>query len=366
MKKIVITLLILSLIVMMLPISTSTEHQSNELPDTFSWTNINGIDYTTPIKDQSPAPTCEAYALCAALETIMQYETGELFQPDLSETHLYFYAGGTYEAGGVNVHDAADYLIQYGVPDEGCYPDPHRPFDYPYESVKGWENRTVKITEWGWVDHDEDSIKEALIEYGPLTICIFVYEDMYDYNGGVYRRSTDNIVGGHLVSLMGYDDVTQSWLVKNSWGTTWGDNGWFHMGYDPTMFIDGCYGGETGILYVDGIYGNFKPDVPKISIDTPRIFYSYLFNYELPQLIRGIPGIQKAAPRIIGPMDISIAAENTEKIEFFVDGKYQITDDSAPFGWNTRLSLGLHTIEIIAYDKNENISKDIVDVFVLF
>jgi len=44
------------------------------LPSFFSWQDIDGIDYTTPIKDQSPAPTCEAYGLVASLETIMQYQ----------------------------------------------------------------------------------------------------------------------------------------------------------------------------------------------------------------------------------------------------------------------------------------------------
>ncbi|HMA82923.1 MAG TPA: C1 family peptidase [Candidatus Thermoplasmatota archaeon] len=365
MKKIIITLLILFTFIINISLSIPIAQKSNNLPSSFSWRNINGVDYTTPMKDQSPAPTCEAYALCAALETIMQYETGELFQPDLSETHLYFYAGGTYEQGGVNVHDAADYLVEHGVPDERCYPDPHRPFDYPYTSVEGWENRTVKITEWGWVPHNQESIKEALIEYGPLTICIYVYDDMYDYNGGIYRRSTDEIVGGHLVALMGYNDTTQSWLVKNSWGSQWGNDGWFHMGYDPEMFIDGCYGGDTGIIYVDGVYGNYKPEVPKITIQQPTIFHSYLFNYELPQIVRGIPGIQKAAPRIIGPIDITVTAENTEKIEFYVDDKLKITDESVPFEWKATLPKGLHTVEIIAYDADGEISKDIVDVFVI-
>ena len=365
MKKIIITFVILFIFSLNNSYSNLIAEQPNDMPISFSWTNINGIDYTTPIKDQSPAPTCEAYALCASLETIMQYETGELFQPDLSETHLYFYAGGTYERGGVNVHDAADYLIKYGVPDEGCYPDPHRPFDYPYTSVEGWENRTVKIMEWGWVPHDPESIKEALIDYGPLIICIYVYEDMYDYNEGIYRRSTDEIVGGHLVALVGYNDTSQSWLVKNSWGSQWGDDGWFHMGYDSEMFIDGCYGGETGIIYLDGVFGNYKPDVPKINIEKPKIFHSYLFNFEFTQLIRGIPGIQKAAPRIIGQIDIKVTAENSEKIEFYVDNELKLTDEQAPFEWETSLPKGLHTIETVAYDSDGDISKDIVDVFVI-
>lgn len=365
MKKSIIPFLIMAICSMNISYPTLIAEQSINLPLSFSWTNINGIDYTTAIKDQSPAPTCETYALCASLETIMQYETGKLFQPDLSEAHLYFYAGGTYEHGGVNVYDAADYLIEHGVPDEGCYPDPHRPFDYPYTSVEGWENRTVKITDWGWVSQDPTSIKEALIEYGPLIICIYVYEDMYDYKGGIYRRSTDKIVGGHLVALMGYNDTSQSWLVKNSWGSQWGDEGWFHMGYDPNIFIDGCYGGKTGIIYVDGVYGNFQPDVPKITIEKPTFFHSYLFNFEFSQLIRGMPGIQKGAPRVIGPIDIKVTAEHTEKIEFYVDGELKLIDEQAPFEWKISLPRDLHTIETVAYDTDGDISKDIIDVFIV-
>ena len=141
-------------ILLLTTIATSIEKakkiETTDLPSYFSWRDINGIDYTTPIKNQAPAPTCEAYALCASLETLMQYQMGEPYNPDLSETHLYFYAGGTYEAGYVDIVDAANYLMEYGVPDEGCYPDPHRPFDYPFESLQDWENRTVKIREWGW------------------------------------------------------------------------------------------------------------------------------------------------------------------------------------------------------------------------
>ncbi len=337
------------------------ETQSN-LPPYFSYRDIDGVDYTTPIKDQSPAPTCETYALCACLETIIQYQTGELFEPDLSECHLYFYAGGTCAGGGVNVINAAEYLIDYGVPDEGCYPDPHRAFDYPYESLEGWENRTVKITEFGWVEHDEQAIKQALIDYGPLTVCIHVWEDFIKYRSGVYEHTWGKRVGGHLVALVGYDDYKRCWIFKNSWGNAWGDNGWFKVSYDTDIFINGCYGGESGIMYLDGVYGNFKPDVPKIEITKPKIYHTYFFGLQLPTILRKLP-IQKAAPRLIGGMQLTLRAENTNKIEFFVDDKLVYTDDSPPFKWKIRASPGLHVIETIAYN-DVNISKDIVDVFI--
>jgi len=366
MKRILVITMISLFLFAQQPLMISEQNQHNtDLPISFSWTNINGIDYTTPIKDQSPAPTCETYALCTAIETLMQYQTGTLFQPDLSEAHLYFYAGGTYEKGGVNVYDAADYLVTYGVPDEGCFPDPHRPFDFPFSSVDDWENRTMKITEWGWVPHDGESIKQALIEYGPLTICINVYDDMFQYRGGVYHKTPESKrVGGHLVALVGYDDITQSWLIKNSWGTGWGDNGWFHMGYDESMFIDGCYGGETGVIYIDGIYGNMQPDAPKISIEKPKIKNTYIFNIEFPTLLRNIEFIQEAAPRIFGSIDINIHAKQTDSIEFYMDGTLEKTITEPPFSWTCKSTIGIHTIETVAYNEN-GISRDIIDIYVL-
>jgi len=342
---------------------TENVDQCGDLPAYFNWRDINGVDFTTSIKDQSPAPTCETYALVAALETLMQYQTETLFKPDLSETHLYFYAGGTYEAGGVNVQDAANYLIEYGVPDEGCFPDPHRPYDYPFESLLGWENRTVKIQTWNWVEQGEYDIKNALIEYGPLIICIHIYEDFYQYREGIYKHTSGERVGGHLVALVGYDDNEQCWIVKNSWGSRWGENGWFKMAYDQDIFISGCYGG-TGIMYIDGIYGNFLPDVPKIQIDKPSIYHSYLFNFEFPVIFRKIHGIQDAAPRIIGKTLVQVTATNTNRVDFYLDGELQFIDEESPYEWELDTASGLHTIETLAYNER-NMSKDIVDVFVL-
>jgi len=364
MKKIIIFISTFLLIITFQPNFLADSESISDLPSFFSWNNIEGVDYSTPVKNQAPAPTCEAYALCAALETNLQYNQEEQYTPDLSETHLYFYAGGTYRAGYVNIEDAADYLIEHGVPDEGCYPDPHRPFDYPYTSVEGWENRTVKITEWGWVDRDEASIKEALIEYGPLPACFNLYKDFNYYTSGVYKHTFGPRRGGHVMTIFGYDDEKQCWIIKNSGGSDWGEDGYIRMHYDSTWFAE-WYGEGTGVMYIDGTYGNINPDVPKVYITHPKIFHSYIQGTEFSQLFRNIPSIQKAAPRIIGPIDITVTAENTEKIEFYVDGELRITDEKSPFEWKASLTQGLHTIKTIAYDSDGDISRDLLDVFVL-
>ena len=106
MKK---TIIVVWVVILLLPVTSfntakiaSTQEISN-VTSSFSWRDINGTDYTTPIRDQSPAPTCEAFAFCAALETKMQYQLKEIYNPDLSENHLFFYAGGSIQRGGVSV-----------------------------------------------------------------------------------------------------------------------------------------------------------------------------------------------------------------------------------------------------------------------
>jgi len=363
MKKVIAIMTLLMLInISPVIVETGGDTLFNGLPSYFNWRDINGTDYTTPVKNQAPAPTCEAYALVAALETKMQYKVGRAYNPDFSEAHLYFYAGGTVRAGYVNLIHAADYLIEHGVPDEGCFPDPHRPHDFPFESLPGWENRTVKIKEWGWVEHTPEAMKKALIEHGPLIVCMYFWRDFYYYHGGIYRHRWGRLAGGHVMAIMGYDDNNQCWIIKNSWGTGWGEDGWVRIAYD-NLAIAEWYGKGTGVMYIDGVYGNLMPDVPKVKIVQPEIYHTYIFGREFPTIIRKIPFIQEGAPRIFGSLTIKVNASNTNKVEFYVDGELKYVDEKQPYEWFLHASPGLHTIEVYAYN-GENISKDIVDVFV--
>jgi Papain family cysteine protease/Bacterial Ig domain len=335
----------------------------DDLPASFNWRDINGTDYTTPIRDQSPAPTCEAFGLCAALETEMQYKLRERYLPDLSEIHLWFNAGGNITKGYVSLTNASNYLMNYGVPDDGCCPDPHRDFDYIPISLPDWKNRTVKITEWGWVDNNITSIKQALIQHGPLVTCISVWEDFMWYFGGVYHHRWGLRAGGHVVAIVGYNDSQQCWIVKNSWGIKWGEKGWFRMSYDANMIT--AWGHDTtGILYVDGVYGNLKPDVPKVHIETPLYFHTYIAGLGFQTMVKKLP-LQRAAARIVGKLTVSVQAENTKQVEFFIDNVSQYVDTDAPFTWDLQTTPGLHTLTVRATDDHNNASLDIEDIYVI-
>ncbi|MBC7081689.1 MAG: hypothetical protein H5T44_05560 [Thermoplasmatales archaeon] len=334
---------------------------SHYLPERFSWRDINGVDFTTPVKNQEPCPSCEAYAIVASLETMVQYKVGYPFGCDLSEAHLFFCSGGTCE-WGVNVTNAANYVVNYGVPDEGCFPDPHRKKDSTCDPLPGWENRTVKIEGWGWVNNDMESIKKALIEHGPLVVCIYVWEDFMHYKGGIYKHRWGRLRGGHLITLVGYDDSERYWLCKNSWGNKWGEEGWVKISYDANLFIKNCYGG-SGILYLEEVYGNFMPDVPKIYIEKPRRYHTYIFGSEIPSIFWRI-FIQVGIPRIIGFANVETNVTNAEKVEFYVDGVLKEVDNDPPFSFKLDEKIGSHTVEAFAY-KGENVSKSVIDVFVI-
>ncbi len=58
-----------------------------------------------------------------------------------------------------------------------------------------------------------------------------VYEDFFYYERGVYRASYGGYIGDHAVCVVGFDDANSCWICKNSWGTGWGESGWFKIGY---------------------------------------------------------------------------------------------------------------------------------------
>jgi len=99
------------------------------LPSNFSWRDIDGVDFTTPIRNQAPFPSCETFAIVAAIETMVQYKVGYPFGCDLSEAHLYFFSGGNTDWGSFPENDT-QFLKDYGVPDEACWPYPEENYHH--------------------------------------------------------------------------------------------------------------------------------------------------------------------------------------------------------------------------------------------
>lgn len=102
----------------------------------------------------------------------------------------------------------------------------------------GWQDNTYRIGTWSYVTTSSVSItaiKNALVN-GPLVTTFDVYNDFFSYRGGIYEYATGSLAGGHAVLLVGYvDDANVNgggyFVVKNSWGTGWGEAGYFRIAY---------------------------------------------------------------------------------------------------------------------------------------
>jgi len=116
--------------------------------------------------------------------------------------------------------------------------------DYPYRardgrcSVDGLE-RPYHIKSWGSVPaHDLDAIKSAIYEYGSVAVTMASCGSIPGYTGGVYDSTECNRTStNHIVTLVGWDDSISHrqgsgvWVLRNSWGTGWGDGGYMLAAY---------------------------------------------------------------------------------------------------------------------------------------
>jgi len=214
-----------------------------EFPSAWDWRSVDGADWTTAIRDQKACGSCVAFGTVAVLEAMLKRHHGNAaLQPDLSEAHLFFCGCGACCDRGWWPTYALDYARDSGVPEEACFPYQDRNLPCS-DSCADWANQAVKAASWTEIV-DAGERKEWLATKGPMVGCMRVYRDFFSYVDGVYRHSTGELAGYHAIGVVGYSEEEQAWICKNSWGTKWGQAGWFKIGY-----------GECGIDTEFAMYG---------------------------------------------------------------------------------------------------------------
>ncbi|WP_020668740.1 C1 family peptidase [Amycolatopsis nigrescens] len=212
---------------------------SSSLPERFDLRNLHGRNYVTPVKDQGETGSCTAFATAAALEGTAAYtRSAPGLNLDLSEAHLHF----GYAAARESLHpdgswpdELFDDSMSSGVTFEDYFP--YRE-DGAGALNPGWPDRVAHAEEVIDLSGNPAAIKQHIYGYGPVAACLVIYNDLFHYTGGVYRRTTDETSGGHCVALIGWDDVAGCWIAKNSWGADWGEQGFLRIAYGEAFLED--------------------------------------------------------------------------------------------------------------------------------
>jgi C1A family cysteine protease len=198
----------------------------------FDARNVGGSSYVTPVKAQLNCGSCVAFGALATVETTAAFQRGQpSMKLDLSEQQLFFVHGpatGASCANGWWPEHAFTACRDQGVTFENYM---------PYNAGGGgtlnpdWPNRLARLTGFQTLTGNVAAIKQHIQTRGAVSACFIVFQDFFSYGGGVYRHVSGAQAGGHCVSLVGFDDAQACWIGKNSWGTGWGEQGFFRIGY---------------------------------------------------------------------------------------------------------------------------------------
>jgi C1A family cysteine protease len=199
----------------------------------FDWREVNGV---TPVKNQSRCGSCWVFGAHGAFEASWLIVNGETI--DTSEQNTLDCSGGGSCNGGY-FKSAFGYLVSKGTANEA---------NYRYTHVKGQcnasVNRPYKAVMWGYVGagssrKDVDKIKQALCRWGPLAVLVRATDAFQAYTGGIFDEFASG-THNHVVTLIGWDDNKQSWLIKNSWGMRWGEEGYMWIAYSCNQIGSGA------------------------------------------------------------------------------------------------------------------------------
>ena len=235
--------------------------RSSQIPSTYSSVDEG---FVTSIKNQNPYGNCWAYAACSVAESYLIKKGMASSDIDLSEAHLNYYMyhnkGDKYENTD---NDQTNVIGKYSFTDVGADPRMLQlamsnfglasETSYPISKITTMQGSKEDQNNTQYVmtnsnllcqqaKGNESIIKQAILDNGSVLACY--YDTSTAYKNSNYYNSNEVNSFNHAISIVGWDDSyaannfdnkptrNGAWLIKNSWGTGFGNQGYFWMSYD--------------------------------------------------------------------------------------------------------------------------------------
>lgn len=194
--------------------------------------------YCSPIEDQGSLGSCTGQAIAGAIE-LLNKRNGK--PTDVSRLFIYYYErvllGTVNYDSGAYIRDGIKATNHYGASLESLWPHDIRKFrQEPIVEAKN-DALNRKVTRYERVMNFNGCI-DALNNGYPIVMGFHVYTSFMSRNvartGNMPYPNTrrEQLLGGHAVLLVGYDKRRNVFIARNSWGTNWGDRGYFYMPFN--------------------------------------------------------------------------------------------------------------------------------------
>ncbi len=207
-----------------------------DLPEAFDWRDYNAC---TPVRNQGGCGSCWAFGAIGAVESAILRNEG--VSEDLAEQWLISCtAAGDCDGGWHSL--AFGYLMRDGSPDQcsdhGAVLETEFPYEANHAACDCPYSRPYWIESWAYVASQGDmpstnQLKQAILDHGPVTVGVYVNGPFSAYGGGVFNACEAHETN-HMVVLVGWDDTQGTegvWILRNSWGPWWGEDGYMLIEY---------------------------------------------------------------------------------------------------------------------------------------
>ncbi len=248
--------------------------QEKDLPSSFDWRCVNGTNYLSATRNQhipQYCGSCWAHAATSSLADRLNIARGAAWPSVLLSVQNVIDCGGAGTCHGGWDSGVYSYAAEKGIPPDTCntylaedqscnaknscftcWPSP----DGTSNCKRIKDYKRLVVAEHGRVDGRE-AMKAEIYARGPISCEIDATQGLDNYNGGIYAEYNEAPQTNHLVSIVGWEveDDIEAWIVRNSWGEPYGEQGFFRI------VTSAAFNG-TGNLFNLGIEGGCGWAVP--------------------------------------------------------------------------------------------------------